>query len=332
MKKMLGVIVVTLVFLALLPVQTFAFGCYCTLTRDSSGNYGYVYTAGESENAWSVSGSSSYDMTLTRDSSGNYNYVYTQSGSAEPIDIHRDTVVYTHEQDYTSQLDAKLEMKLSKNKKTLSVYLIDAVGIKSCDLRLYLPDGVKITYQYDGAGLTALSRVRQQHFTAFNDYDNKIAFAFYDHLLDHFEYEEAAYEADVDPDTSYDPVRFEAFCFDLEGAESIDEPDIGISGQFSAPDGNGIFSVSLPNCNGPQAEEQPGKPEPPAPEKKPRRGDADGDDKITANDARTALRVAVSLDTVSDETKTLIDIDGNGEISAGDARSILRAAVGLESL
>ena len=61
-----------------------------------------------------------------------------------------------------------------------------------------------------------------------------------------------------------------------------------------------------------------------------RAGDIDGDRKITAADARTALRIAVELSVAADEIFPYADVDGDGKIKAEDARRILRAAVGLE--
>ncbi|MBE6813012.1 MAG: hypothetical protein E7523_09030 [Ruminococcaceae bacterium] len=60
------------------------------------------------------------------------------------------------------------------------------------------------------------------------------------------------------------------------------------------------------------------------------RYDLDGNDKITAEDARLALRFAVGLDTATDEQCRAVGVaDANG-ITAETARFILRAAVGLE--
>lgn len=60
------------------------------------------------------------------------------------------------------------------------------------------------------------------------------------------------------------------------------------------------------------------------------KGDIDGDGKISAADARLALRAAVGLVTLSGNTLYAGDVDNNGKMSAADARLILRAAVGLE--
>ena len=64
-----------------------------------------------------------------------------------------------------------------------------------------------------------------------------------------------------------------------------------------------------------------------------RKGDANGDGKITAVDSLIYLRYAVGLpiapyhlDPVED------DVTGDGRITAADALVVLRAAVGLESL
>lgn len=60
-------------------------------------------------------------------------------------------------------------------------------------------------------------------------------------------------------------------------------------------------------------------------------GDVDKDGKVTAADARLALRAAVGLETYkkgSDEFKRA-DYDESGDLTAADARCILRVAVGL---
>ncbi len=59
-------------------------------------------------------------------------------------------------------------------------------------------------------------------------------------------------------------------------------------------------------------------------------GDANNDGKITAADARFALRVAANLEKSTDELLVLADIDGNGKITASDARTILRKSANLE--
>ena len=59
-------------------------------------------------------------------------------------------------------------------------------------------------------------------------------------------------------------------------------------------------------------------------------GDIDGDKKITAADARLALRASVGLEVFTAEQTKNADVDGTSGISAADARLILRASVGLE--
>lgn len=61
-------------------------------------------------------------------------------------------------------------------------------------------------------------------------------------------------------------------------------------------------------------------------------GDIDFNEKITAADARLALRAAVGLESLSSAQKLAADVDFDKKISASDARSILRAAVELEKL
>lgn len=61
-------------------------------------------------------------------------------------------------------------------------------------------------------------------------------------------------------------------------------------------------------------------------------GDADGDGKVTAADARLVLRASVGLHTPDILRRLLYDADTDGSITAADARLVLRASVGLENL
>lgn len=65
--------------------------------------------------------------------------------------------------------------------------------------------------------------------------------------------------------------------------------------------------------------------------KKPiKKGDVDGDGKITAADARKALRAASQLETLTAEQKKAADVNNDGKVNAADARKILRQAANLE--
>lgn len=59
-------------------------------------------------------------------------------------------------------------------------------------------------------------------------------------------------------------------------------------------------------------------------------GDIDMDGKITAADARLALRAAVNAEKLTDVQKIIADTDKDGDVDAADAREILRKSVGLE--
>ena len=61
-------------------------------------------------------------------------------------------------------------------------------------------------------------------------------------------------------------------------------------------------------------------------------GDVDGNGKITAADARIALRASVGLENLTADQIKVADVDGKPGIAAADARLILRASVGLETL
>lgn len=59
-------------------------------------------------------------------------------------------------------------------------------------------------------------------------------------------------------------------------------------------------------------------------------GDMDSNGEITAADARTALRIAASLEPATDEMRAVADINNDGQVTAADARTILRISAGLE--
>ena len=60
-------------------------------------------------------------------------------------------------------------------------------------------------------------------------------------------------------------------------------------------------------------------------------GDIDNDGQITSADARSALRAAVGLDTLTETQQKAADVNKDGAVTSTDARSILRCAVGLEA-
>ena len=62
------------------------------------------------------------------------------------------------------------------------------------------------------------------------------------------------------------------------------------------------------------------------------KGDVDGNGKVTASDARLALRAASKLDVLEGDLFTAADVDGNGKITAMDARAILRHSAKIELL
>ena len=61
-------------------------------------------------------------------------------------------------------------------------------------------------------------------------------------------------------------------------------------------------------------------------------GDVDGNGKLTAMDARTALRVAAKIDTISESYLVAADVNFDGKVTAMDARMILRASAKIEAL
>lgn len=62
-----------------------------------------------------------------------------------------------------------------------------------------------------------------------------------------------------------------------------------------------------------------------------KKGDVNGDGKITAADSRLVLRGAAKLEKFSDEQSEIADVNGDNKVTAADARKILRVAAKLES-
>lgn len=60
-------------------------------------------------------------------------------------------------------------------------------------------------------------------------------------------------------------------------------------------------------------------------------GDINGDDKITSSDARTALRIALKLESASETVLLAADVNGDKKVTSSDARTILRVALKLQS-
>ncbi len=62
-------------------------------------------------------------------------------------------------------------------------------------------------------------------------------------------------------------------------------------------------------------------------------GDANGDGKITASDARIVLRISAKLDKIESYNLPVeaLDVTGDGKLTASDARKILRISAKLES-
>lgn len=61
-------------------------------------------------------------------------------------------------------------------------------------------------------------------------------------------------------------------------------------------------------------------------------GDTDCDGKVTASDARVALRISAGIENASDAVKSAADTNSDGKVTATDARNILRATAKIEDL
>lgn len=59
-------------------------------------------------------------------------------------------------------------------------------------------------------------------------------------------------------------------------------------------------------------------------------GDVDGDGKVTAKDARMALRASAKLEKLTPSETMRADVDGDGKVTGRDARTILRKSAGVK--
>ena len=60
-------------------------------------------------------------------------------------------------------------------------------------------------------------------------------------------------------------------------------------------------------------------------------GDVNGDGKVTAADAREALRAAAKIEELNDKEAAAADMNGDGKVTAHDAREILKKASGVKT-
>lgn len=65
--------------------------------------------------------------------------------------------------------------------------------------------------------------------------------------------------------------------------------------------------------------------------KERRKGDVNGDGKVTTADARLALRAATALEKLTEEAEEAADMNNDGKVTTSDAREILREATKLDS-
>ena len=137
------------------------------------------------------------------------------------------------------------------------------------------------------------------------------------------------------------------YCYDANGkvitahiadhpyVKVVDEavaPQIGVTG-LTAGEHCGTCDKVVVAQKTVAALEDPTKPNPPVtePDTTYRLGNLDGDDKISAADARIALRIAAKLETVTDSRMfTAADVNVDGVITSADARKILRVAAKLD--
>ncbi len=61
-------------------------------------------------------------------------------------------------------------------------------------------------------------------------------------------------------------------------------------------------------------------------------GDIDDDGKVTATDARSALRCSSKLENIGEGKLSAADVDKNGKVTSTDARTILRLAAGVDDI
>ena len=110
------------------------------------------------------------------------------------------------------------------------------------------------------------------------------------------------------------------------------EPQIGVTGLTAGEHCETCDKITVAQKEVP-ALKDPDKPTDPEPPVNPsyRLGNLNGDDEITAADARLALRIAAKLEPVTDSKMFIVaDVNVDGVITSADARKILRVAAKLD--
>ena len=122
------------------------------------------------------------------------------------------------------------------------------------------------------------------------------------------------------------PAETEASSLSGSGEADTGEP-ASAETETPAPDAEETLTEA-PASEPEEPATEPAAPEP-AEEEKPTYGDADQDGRITVEDARTALRVALDLEKRVFPLE-ILDVDGDGRVTVEDARFILRRGLELD--
>ncbi len=218
--------------------------------------------------------------------------------------------------------------KLSDNKLVVSVNIVNGAGFEFGDFTIEYDKSVLTFEKYtDGTDADKCAADRNNSYTQMlgTPEDGKISYSAF------FSYE-------LDPNGDF---ADKFYVFDLvfkvaSGAEGkLAGTKIKFNGDCSVSGDNQTISYTYKVVAGastpPEATTTPSAPETPTTPSTPslKKGDIDGDDSVTAADARLVLRSSVGLESFNDAQKKAADTDSDGTISASDARTVLRISVGL---
>ena len=167
---------------------------------------------------------------------------------------------------------------------------------------------------------------------------------------------DVTFNSDATPDTYTDEVLQNTHSFGTIGlgytfSENADLSDMSDANNIAVSDGitvrgdeNSMAPSYAENNNAtlekaepstPSEPEKPDEPDEPQEPEKPAilKGDANGDGKVNAIDARIVLRISAQLDKMENYNQpvAVFDVTGDGKVNAIDARKILRVAAQLDT-
>ena len=222
-----------------------------------------------------------------------------------------------------SGADIVFEEKLDGDKLTVSVFVTDAAKLNAAEFELYYNENILYFNGFYMNETDSEDLYRQEKYSHYyNDFSDPPYYRGF--FIENLAYAVSAGSSMLSKFHIADLV----FTVNPGAEYSVNGTEITFHTFLKVDENNYFFDEKYLVKSG---AEKPAVPEKPAPEKV-KMGDIDGDNAVTASDARVILRCAVGLDKLSSDVIAYANLDYDNAITASDARLALRTAVGMETL